>query len=174
MRIASLLSAGLTLALAACSSPPVLEPAELGETVNVSRFGDIYLSGQPSPEEFQMAADMGVETVVNIRMPQEQADWDERAHVESCGMEYVHHPWAGVEQLTDEVFDTYREILEDAEKPLLLHCGSANRVGGVWIVWRVLDGGLDYDAAYLEAKQIGLRNEAYAEKAKDYIARKRG
>lgn len=38
----------------------------------------------------------------------------------------------------------------------------------------MLDGGLTYDEAYLEAKQIGLRNEAYADKAKDYIARQGG
>ncbi|MHC4377334.1 MAG: hypothetical protein ACYS26_12100 [Planctomycetota bacterium] len=121
MRIPTLLSAGLALALAACSAPPVLEPAELGETVNVSRFGNIYLTGQPSPEAFELAAEMGVEKVVNIRRPQEQTDWDEGAHVESCGMEYVHVPWGGPDQLTDEVFDTYREILESADEPLLLH-----------------------------------------------------
>ena len=121
MRIPTLLSAGLALALAACSAPPVLEPAELGETVNVSRFGNIYLSGQPSAEGFQLASELGIETVVNIRRPQEQADYDEAALVEGCGMEYVHHPWGGPDQLTDEVFDTYREILESADEPLLLH-----------------------------------------------------
>lgn len=121
MRIPTLLFAGLSLALAACSSPPVLEPAELGETVNVSRFGNIYLTGQPSPEALELAAEMGVEKVVNIRRPQEQTEWDEGAQVESCGMEYVHVPWGGTDQLTDEVFDTYREILESADEPLLLH-----------------------------------------------------
>lgn len=121
MRLPSLISAGLALALAACSAPPVLEPAELGETVNVSRFGNIYLSGQPSPEAFQMAADLGVEKVVNIRRPQEQPDSDEAAIVEACGMEYVHVPWGGTDQLTDEIFDTYRELFENADEPLLLH-----------------------------------------------------
>ena len=121
MRTLTLLAAGLALALTACSSPTALESAELGETVNVSRFGNIYLAGQPSPEAFELAAEMGVEKVVNIRRPQEQADWNEGAHVESCGMEYVQVPWGGPDQLTDEVFDAYREILESADEPLLLH-----------------------------------------------------
>lgn len=121
MRIPTLLSAGLALALAACSAPPVLEPAELGETVNVSRFGNIYLSGQPSAEAFELAADLGVEKIVNIRRPQEQTDFDEQSIVEGCGMDYVSVPWGGADALTDEVFDEYREILESADEPLLLH-----------------------------------------------------
>jgi hypothetical protein len=36
---------------------------------------------------------------------------------------------------------------------------------------RVLDGGLTYEAALAEAKQVGLKLPALEEKAKDYVRR---
>ena len=63
-------------------------------------------------------------------------------------------------------------MLGDKKKqPLMLHCGSANRVGAIWLVHRVLDDGIDVDVAVVEAKKVGLRVPSYLEKAKDYIAR---
>ena len=41
----------------------------------------------------------------------------------------------------------------------------------MWMVWRVLDGGITIEEALEEAKELGLRTEAYAEKAADYIRR---
>jgi hypothetical protein len=52
-----------------------------------------------------------------------------------------------------------------------LHCGSSNRVGAVWLPWRVLDGGVEVEKAVAEAKPIGLKKAEYEEKALDYIKR---
>lgn len=41
----------------------------------------------------------------------------------------------------------------------------------MWMVWRVLDGGISFEEALAEAQEIGLRTEAYAEKAADYVRR---
>ena len=70
-----------------------------------------------------------------------------------------------------EVFDQAREQLKTAERPILLHCASANRVGAVWLPYRVLDGGLSWDHALAEAKTVGLKSPDYEAKAKDYIQR---
>jgi protein tyrosine phosphatase (PTP) superfamily phosphohydrolase (DUF442 family) len=69
------------------------------------------------------------------------------------------------------VFVEARKQLKAAERPILLHCGSANRVGAVWLPYRVLDAGLAWDAALAEAKTIGLRTPALEAKAMDYVQR---
>ena len=43
----------------------------------------------------------------------------------------------------------------------------------MWMVWRVLDGGITVEEAFAEAQELGLKTEAYGEKAADYIRRQR-
>jgi uncharacterized protein (TIGR01244 family) len=151
-----------------------LEPYECGTIARLHTYGGVFLASQPSPEDFAQAQKGGVRTVVNLRHADEVTDFDERAVVTDLGLEYVSLPWNGADELTDEVFDRARQVLDTAERPILLHCGSANRVGAVWIPWRVLDGGLSYDEALAEAKTIGLKTSAFEAKAKDYVERHGG
>ena len=51
----------------------------------------------------------------------------------------------------------------------MLHCGSANRVGAVWMVYRVLDEGVTWEQAHREALEVGLRTDGYVERAKEYV-----
>jgi len=150
-----------------------LEACQLGMIQQLHSLGGVYLAGQPSPEDFQLVKERGIRTVVNLRLADE-LDWDEAARVQGLGLEYRHIPFQAPASLTDEVFDQVRKLLNDADKqPLMLHCGSANRVGALWLAHRVLDRGLTVEAALVEAKTIGLRLPAYEEKAKDYIQRMR-
>ena len=162
--------------LAACAAQPdaqpVIENAELGTTKNVHALGDVWTAGQPSAEDLERARDAGFKTIATTRHARETPGFDEEQLVTELGLGYVEIPFAGPEELTDEVFDRSRELLQTAERPLLFHCGSANRIGAVWIPWRVLDGGLGFDEALAEARTIGLRTDAYAEKAADYIERR--
>ena len=99
------------------------------------------------------------------------AGFDERRVVEDLGLAYLHLPWNGPGELSDAVFDSAREMLNTAQRPILLHCSSANRVGAVWLPWRVLDGGVSYEHALVEAKVVGLKNPLYEAMARDYIQR---
>lgn len=150
-----------------------LEPYECGNIARLHTYGGVFLASQPQPEDFEQAKKGGVKTVINLRHEAEIEGFDEREVVTGLGLEYLNVPWNGAEELTDEVFDRSRELLNTAERPILLHCSSANRVGTVWLPWRVLDGGLSYDAALAEAKTAGLKSPAFEEKAKDYIERRR-
>lgn len=161
---------------AACAAPqdhPTLQASTIGNTRNVHVFGDVYLAGQPTPEDFAIAEEAGIRTVINSRREVELDGFDEEALVTELGMRYIALPWNGPDELTDDVFDRSRELLETAERPILFHCASANRIGAVWIPWRVLDGGVPYEEALVEAKLIGLRTDAYEAKAADYVARRR-
>jgi hypothetical protein len=87
-------------------------------------------------------------------------------------MQFVHVPFHGKEELTDTVFDQVLSVLRNKENgPTAFHCGSANCVGAIWYVHRVLEEGVPPAVAEREAKQVGLRNLEYLKKAQDYAQR---
>ncbi len=130
----------------------------------------MILSGQPQPDDFQNLAKDGFETVITLRTPGE-ISWDEKEVVESAGMKFVALPFRDPNDLTDDVFEKCREILRD-DKGVCLHCASSNRVGAIWLVHRVMDGRMAVKQARTEAAKVGLRSEAYEQKALDYLRRK--
>jgi len=145
-----------------------VEEATLGETKNVHCAGDLFLAGQFCLEDLDKIKSASVTRIITLRMPGE-IKWDEKTAVDEAGIEFVEVPFRTADSLTDEVFDKIRELLRDKSKKTLFHCGSANRVGGVWLPYRVLDEGVDVETALAEAKEIGLRNSGYEKKALEYI-----
>ena len=59
-------------------------------------------------------------------------------------------------------------VTEKANQPAYIHCGSANRVGAMWLIKRVIVDGWDIAKAVDEAVAIGLTNEALKKFAIDY------
>ena len=156
--------------LLGCAEPgPV--PESVGEIQSLHRLDGIYLASQPSVQDFQLLKEAGIRTVVDQRYP-EETPFDERAIVERLGMTYINVPWNGPADLSDEVFDRYRQLLNEAGQPVLMHCSSANRVGTVWLPWRVLDGGVSVETALEEARLVGLRHPAYEAAAIAYIEKR--
>ncbi len=175
-RLFAALVAGLIAApvlLAKDPAQPRLEPASLGSTAIVHRFGSIWLASQPGKEDLALARDLGIRTVVNLRKATE-LDWDEEAAVRALGLAYASYAFHSPEELTDAIFDAVRRELAAGRQPLLLHCGTANRVGAIWLAHRVLDDGLTYEAALREAEEVGLKNPAHRDRARDYIERQKG
>jgi hypothetical protein len=88
-------------------------------------------------------------------------------------MEYVNIPvLQGM--LDDEMLDrTLAELRRNAGRPTLLHCASANRVGGVLIPYFILDQGMSEDDAVAAAMKIGLRGADLLEWGIDYARRKK-
>lgn len=146
-----------------------LEPYTCGDVQRLHTFQGIFLASQPGAEDFAQAKKGGIETVVNMRHHAEQKDFNEKKTVEELGMNYFNPAWNGVDELTDAKFDEVRNILKTQKKPILLHCGSANRVGAIWLAYRVLDDGLSFDKALAEAKTVGLKTPAFITRAKAYI-----
>ena len=142
------------------TAAPAPEPATCGTVRNLSIAGDIYLAGQPGAKDFALLKARGVKTIINLRTPGE-SDLNEKKIVEDLGMTYVSLPWNGPDQLTDQKLDAMRTALHENERPIMLHCGSANRVGAGWLAYRVLDEGIPVEQALAEAKQIGMRTKAY-------------
>ncbi|MCA8981376.1 MAG: hypothetical protein H6831_12915 [Planctomycetes bacterium] len=153
-------------------SAPASEPLhaeELGTVRNLHRYGDVWFAAQPSAADLALFQERGVRTVLDIRHDAETPELDERAIVEGLGMRYVYVPWNGPAELNDAIFDELRDVLATAERPLLFHCASANRVGAIWLAYRALDDGLPLDEARAEAATIGMRTPEYEAKALEYV-----
>ena len=150
--------------------PAKVKDAELGKTVNVHQCGNLFLAGQFGNDDLPQITNAGITRVITLRTNGE-IDWNEKGALKKIGIDLIEVPFRKPDSLTDEVFDEIRKLLKDKKNTTLFHCGSANRVGGVWLPYRVLDEGVDVETATKEAKTIGLRNEAYLEKALDYIRR---
>jgi uncharacterized protein (TIGR01244 family) len=121
----------------------------------VLRPGLAATSGQPAPEAFARLASQGFKTVVNLRTEEEGAR-DEETRVRSAGLRYV---WVPVtpETFTVDDAEAVRMVLDDAEAaPILIHCATGSRVGGVWTVIQVRQG-RPLPEARLEGEAIGLR-----------------
>ena len=171
--LAAMMVVGAGWVQGADKAAPV-KAVKVGSVTPIHVCGDIYLAGQPSPEDLQAMRRLGVKSVITLR-PRWELDWDEAAEVKKLGMKYYQVPFRAPETLTDEVFDRVRQLLGgQAPRPLLLHCRSAGRVGAVWIPFRVLDQKVALETALAEAEKVGLHQPLYVERAKAYIARKEG
>ena len=149
---------------------PAVVESQLGMTRNVHSFGPTLLCGQPSREELADAKSRGIRVVITLR-EKDEVSWDESSVVKKLGLEYHDYGFRAPADLTDKVFDGVRQALRNTkEKPVLLHCASANRVGAVWLAHRVLDAGVSVEKATEEARIVGLRTAAYEQRALAYIA----
>lgn len=148
-----------------------VEKVDLGQTKNSHVVGSIYLSGQFTPEDLSTIQAAGINRVISLREPNE-LKWNEKELVEELDLEFQSVPFQRPDSLNDEVFDQICILLKDASGKTLLHCGSANRVGGVWIAHRVLNDGIPLDQARKEAKEIGLKNAEYEAKAIEYVQKR--
>jgi uncharacterized protein (TIGR01244 family) len=177
-----LITAYAALFAAGCKSSPdehqaittdKLEPFECGTITRLHTYKGVFLASQPSAADFEQAKEGGVKTVINLRHASEQAEFDEQAFIEGLDLGYHNVPWKSPDELTDEKFDEVRTLLREADRPILMHCSSANRVGAMWLAYRVLDEGATEQQAIEEAKIVGLRSPNFQTKALDYIKRQR-
>lgn len=157
--------------------PPTakLEPYSCGTVERLHTFNGIFAGSQPAAADLRHAKENGINAVLNFRPTSEDAGFDEAALVKELGMKYYLIPFGSPAELTDDVFDRARAVLRDeSNRPMFVHCHSGNRVGAIWAAYRVLDGGLTWDAALAEAKEVGLKTPALEQRAKEYVQRMKG
>ena len=127
--------------------------------------------GQPTPAQLAELKSQGITAVLNLRVPGE-AGFDaaaEEAEVKKLGMKYFNIPVQG-QSPKNEQADEFLKLTDDAaNRPVFIHCGSANRVGAFFMIRRVLRDGMTLDDARAEAQKIGMRSPALETFAKAYI-----
>lgn len=92
----------------------------------------VLAGGQPTDEALAAAAAAGYRTVVNLRSEAEMESSNEASVVAGLGMEYVFLPMAGAAGLTVDNARALADVLAEPDNyPVMVHCASGNRVGGL-------------------------------------------
>ena len=137
---------------------------------NASRAGAVTFGGQPTEAALERFAAEGGTLVVDNRTHEgsDKADFDEQAAAERLGMTYLHIPMTG-SSLTREDVDRFAEAMEQADGPVLAHCRSANRTGGLWAAYLALYRGWDVEKAIEAGRAAGMRAPSVEESARRLI-----
>ena len=107
----------------------------------------ITSSGQPDAAALEVFADSGYGVVIDMRGPDEDRGMDDfEGAVEATGMQYLAFPVVGAEQVSFETAAKLDEVLQGIDGPVLMHCGSGNRVGAVLALRQSLNGASDEES----------------------------
>jgi len=133
----------------------------------------VITAGQPSRDDFEALKEAGVRTVINLRVPTERGTRDQPAWMEELGFAYVSIPVAGAAGLSEELAHELDRALETSDRPVLVHCGSSNRVGAAFALRafyiegkdaeEALDIGTSAGVTKLEAKVRDMLSAASSE-----------
>lgn len=146
-----------------------------GEIAGITNFSRVDATvgcgGATTPAAMPALSKEGFKSVINLRLPTEQGVDIEagRAAAEAAGMKYIHLPFDAANPDPKLVDSFLAAVSDKANQPVYIHCGSANRVGAVWMIKRALKDGWETDKALQEAEAIGLTNPRLKTFATDYI-----
>ncbi len=128
-------------------------------------------AGQPTAQQLEAARAAGATVVIDLRDAMEPRPFDEPATVRELGMTYVNAP-VNPGALDDATMErVLAAVREHSGKQVVVHCASANRVGGALIPFFIIDQGMDEQAAIDAAMRIGLRHAGLMEWGLDYARR---
>jgi uncharacterized protein (TIGR01244 family) len=153
-----------------------VEPVEVktpGVALGYYKAGDFYLAGQPSEEGFDHIKEQGIKTVVNLREEKELRGFDEKSAVESRGMTYVSIP-VNRQSMEDGIVSQFIKTLKEAERPVLIHCGGANRVSGLWAIYMILEKKAPQQEVLTAAQMSGLKQGYMMDFVADYLEKRAG
>jgi uncharacterized protein (TIGR01244 family) len=107
----------------------------------------ITSSGQPDAAALEVFADSGYGVVIDMRGPDEDRGMDDyQEAVEASGMEYLAFPVVGADKVSFETAAKLDEVLQGIDGPVLMHCGSGNRVGAILALRQSLNGASDEES----------------------------
>jgi uncharacterized protein (TIGR01244 family) len=140
--------------------PESMDPAAIPNYV-LLRPG-LATAGQPTTAALGRLKDQGFRTVVDLRMDAEGTRQQEEAILKGLGLRYVSVPLTAATITLDDV-KAVAKVLDDPQAaPVLFHCASSNRVGGVIAVIEGL-GGKTLGEAEAAGRKAGLRSPSMVE-----------
>lgn len=130
----------------------------------------IATGGQPTESAFAKLAANGYRAVLSLRTSSEGIDLKhEQEAVEKAGLRFVSVPVVSSAPKPEQVDEFINAVKDKNNQPMLIHCGSANRVGAFWMIYRVVDQGWSEEKALEEAIKIGLTSPVLKSFAHEYI-----
>jgi uncharacterized protein (TIGR01244 family) len=176
MRVRPLIALLVAATATAGASAQQLRKQELAGAVNYTRVSPtIGCAGATTPDVIPALKQEGYASIINLRLATERGANVEgqKALAEAAGIRYIHLPFESASP-DPAVIDAFLQAVADpANQPVFIHCASANRVGGLWLVKRVLQDGWATDKAIAEAEMIGLSSAPLKAFMLDYIRSQR-
>ena len=146
--------------------------AEVKDTTiyNFVRLNKSFCTGgQPRVQELVELKSAGTRSIVNLRRPSEFNEVAQVTEARRLGLRYYNIP-VNSQSPKDEEVEEFLEILSDPSNlPVFIHCASANRVGGFWMIRRVLVDGWGIKEAETEALRVGMKSPLIKNFARNYI-----
>jgi uncharacterized protein (TIGR01244 family) len=167
----------IAAALALMMSLPAVAQVQKQDIAGIRNYSrvdaTIGCGGSTEPAAMAALKREGFVSVINLRLASEEgANVEEgRAAAEQAGMKYIHLPFSGSSPDPKIVESFLASVADPANQPVYIHCGSASRVGAVWMIKRVLQDEWPIEKAQTEAEAIGLSSPALVAFATEYIGR---
>ena len=119
--------------------------------------GLLYRSAQlPAGEFVSLAKQTGLRTVINLRGENVGRDWYDAQYraAKELGVGFLNYRMSAYRELTVEQMTELAQMLRDAPKPVLIHCGSGSDRSGLACALLLLEAGHPPEAV---AHQLSLR-----------------
>jgi len=128
-------------------------------------------SGQPDEAALAAIAKEGFAAVIDLRGVNEDRGMEEQKVVESLGMRYVAIPVEGAGGVTYEKAKALDDIIAEIDGPVLVHCASGNRVGGV-LALREHMNGMPADQAFELGVAAGMSSASVKDTVKEQLEKR--
>ena len=112
-------------------------------------------SGQPTAAQLEALAELGYVAVVDLRGADEDRGIDETEAVAAAGLAYATLPIPDAAAVNVDNARSLGELLDSFDGPVLVHCGSGNRVGALAALLAA-EKGADVEEALEAGRAAGL------------------
>ncbi len=117
---------------------------------------DLLCAGQLTKAQFSALHERGFATFINLRTKSEEGTGWEAEHAAALGVSYHRLAIAGAAGVTEESARALDALLDEAQRPVVLYCGSSNRVGALYGLAAFYVDGASPDEALERGRAAGL------------------
>lgn len=126
----------LGLLLAACNTSEPAVDLQLAQTLEIrnarSPEPGLLCAGQLTEPQIEALLDSGYRSFVTLRAPEEKGAEADAALLGQEGAHFTRLTIRGAEDINEQNARRLDTLLADLERPLVLYCGSSNRVGALY------------------------------------------
>ncbi len=116
----------------------------------------VHSGGRITADDLPALRAASIRHVINLAPASETPGFDEADAVRAAGMRYDALPIAGAGDLDRDAVVAFDRLLQAADAPTLVHCGSGNRVGALVALRAAWLQGADAESAVEEGRRWGL------------------
>jgi tyrosine-protein phosphatase SIW14 len=152
----------LTLLILTLTGVPAgAQPGQVIPKKDVPNFGkvvnNIYRGAAPTKDGLKKLKEMGVKTVIDLRI-EKKGQKEEELAVKQLGLNRIRIPM-GREAPTKAQIATFMKAMENAgNSPVFVHCQhGADRTGAMIGIYRVTKQGWTFDQTWKEMRKYGFK-----------------